>query len=113
METEGRVLASKMIQMLLQIMDWWLSPELYLRRPAAEFEDFRLDRLLKRKAQEGVQVRIIVYKEVTQTMTLSSHHTKHHMEDLHENIRVLRHPDHLGGEQTYFWSHHNKVSLEL
>lgn len=91
------------------ILDWWLSPELYLRRPPAQYEDYRLDRLLLKKAKEGVQVRIIVYKEVTQTMTMSSAHTKHHLEAMHPNIQVLRHPDHLGGEQTYFWSHHNKV----
>lgn len=73
-------------------MDWWLSPELYLRRPPAIFEDYRVDRLLKRKAEEGVQIRIIVYKEVTQTMTLSSAYTKHHFESLSPNIRVLVSP---------------------
>jgi phospholipase D1/2 len=90
-------------------MDWWLSPELYLRRPPNHFEGYRVDRLLKRKAEEGVQVRIIVYKEVTSTMTMSSAYTKHHFEDLHENIKVVRHPDHSGGEIGLFWSHHNKV----
>jgi len=38
-------------------------------------------------------------------MALSSAHTKHFLEDLHENIAVMRHPDHLGGEMTLFWSH--------
>lgn len=52
------------------ILDWWLSPELYLRRPPAENEDYRVDRLLLRKAQQGVKVFIIVYKEVTQTMSM-------------------------------------------
>lgn len=46
------------------IMDWWLSPELYLRRPPAEHQEWRLDRLLKRKAEEGVKVYVCVYKEV-------------------------------------------------
>lgn len=103
------VIESKKCSDVSQIMDWWLSPELYLRRPPAQFEEYRLDRLLLRKAEEGVQIRVIVYKEVTQTMTLSSAHTKHKLESLHHNIRVLRHPDHLGGEQVYFWSHHSKV----
>lgn len=44
--------------------DWWLTPELYLRRPAAYFPEWRLDRLLQRKAQEGVKIHVIVYKEV-------------------------------------------------
>lgn len=92
-----------------QICDWWLSPELYLRRPPALFPEYRLDRLLLRKAEQGVSVRVIVYKEVTQTMTLSSAYTKHKLEELHKNIQVFRHPDHLGGEQTFFWSHHSKI----
>lgn len=58
------------------ILDWWLSPELYLRRPPADFPQFRLDRLLKRKAEQGVKVYICVYKEITQTMNMSSNHTK-------------------------------------
>ncbi|PWN46154.1 phospholipase D/nuclease [Ceraceosorus guamensis] len=92
------------------ILDWWLTPELYLRRPPHLYEEWRLDRLLKRKAEQGVQVRIIVYKEVTETMTMSSAHTKHALEDLHPNIRVFRHPDHMPhGEITLFYSHHDKV----
>ncbi|KAL3467784.1 hypothetical protein BJX64DRAFT_283253 [Aspergillus heterothallicus] len=81
------------------ILDWWLSPELYLRRPPAKNEQYRLDRLLHAAAQRGVKVNIIVYKEVTQALTLSSAHTKHHLEDLHQNIAVFRHPDHLPDRQ--------------
>lgn len=76
------------------IMDWWLTPELYLRRPPAHYPEWRLDlyveiplfndnkkssldtRILKRKAEEGVKIYVIVYKEVTQTMSMSSKHTK-------------------------------------
>src|ERR1700761_3092727 len=52
------------------ILDWWLSPELYLRRPPSQNEQWRLDRTLQRAAQRGVKVKIIVYKEVTQALTL-------------------------------------------
>lgn len=31
----------------------------------------------------------------TQTMSMSSAHTKHFLENLHENIAVMRHPDHV------------------
>lgn len=31
----------------------------------------------------------------SQTMSMSSSHTKHHLEDMHENIAVMRHPDHV------------------
>lgn len=47
------------------ILDWWLSPELQLRRPGAYYPEWRLDRLLKRKAEEGVRIYIQVYKEVS------------------------------------------------
>jgi len=49
---------------LIDLQDWWLSPELYLRRPPAYFPEWRLDRVLLRKAEQGVKVHIIVYKEV-------------------------------------------------
>ena len=48
--------------------DWWLSPELYLRRPCELYEDYRLDRVLKRRAEAGVKVYIIVYKEVSRDL---------------------------------------------
>lgn len=51
------------------ILDWWLSPELYLRRPPSKNEQWRLDRTLQRAAQRGVKVNIIVYKEVTQALS--------------------------------------------
>jgi phospholipase D1/2 len=46
------------------IKDWWLTPELYLRRPPADHPEWRLDRVLKRKAQQGVKIYVAVYKEV-------------------------------------------------
>ncbi|KAG8689912.1 hypothetical protein FRC11_014925 [Ceratobasidium sp. 423] len=92
------------------ILDWWLSPELYLRRPPADNYEWRLDRLLQRKAKQGVKVYVIVYKEVTQTMSMSSKHTRHALIDLHPNIMCLRHPDHIGSSSNVeFWSHHEKV----
>ena len=60
--------------------------------------EWRLDRLLKRKAEQGVKVYVIVYKEVTQTMSMSSHHTKTALEALHPNIACMRHPDHIGSK---------------
>ncbi|KAF7314957.1 Phospholipase [Mycena indigotica] len=92
------------------ILDWWLTPELYLRRPPSQYPEWRLDRLLLRKAEQGVKVHVIVYKEVTQTMSMSSKHTKNTLDNLHPNIVCLRHPDHIGSKDTVeFWSHHEKV----
>ncbi|KAI0042796.1 phospholipase D [Auriscalpium vulgare] len=92
------------------ILDWWLTPELYLRRPPAHHPEWRLDRILKRKAEQGVRIYVIVYKEVTQTMSMSSSHTKKALEALHPNIACMRHPDHIGSKDNVeFWSHHEKV----
>ncbi|KNX49943.2 phospholipase D [Cryptococcus deuterogattii R265] len=95
----------------IMILDWWLSPELQLRRPAALFPEWRLDKLLKKKAEQGVRIYVQVYKEVDISMSLSSKHTKHALENLHENISVMRHPDHSGGELVYYFSHHEKLCI--
>jgi len=50
--------------------DWWLTPELYLRRPPAYHPEWRLDRLLKKKAEQGVKIHVIVYKEVSIALRL-------------------------------------------
>lgn len=109
-------------------IDWWLSPELYLRRPPARYPEWRIDRVLKRKADQGVRVYVLIYKEVTQGMNMSSRHTKNHLHETHPNIAVIvspatpeadsqggpnypqRHPDHIGTiDSTKYWSHHEKV----
>ncbi|KAJ3493390.1 hypothetical protein NLG97_g4763 [Lecanicillium saksenae] len=77
------------------ILDWWLSPELYLRRPPSKNAQYRLDAMLKAAAERGVTVNIIIYKEVQAALTLDSAHTKKTLEALHPNIHVFRHPDHI------------------
>ncbi|KAF9931197.1 hypothetical protein FBU30_010640 [Linnemannia zychae] len=95
----------------IYICDWWLSPELYLRRPPEKNEEFRLDRLLKKKAMEGVMIYIVVYKEISLALTIDSAHTKIWLQDLHPNIQVQRHPDHLSRTATQFWAHHEKICV--
>lgn len=48
----------------IYIADWWLSPELFLRRPPARNQEWRLDQILKRRAEAGVKIYVAVYKEV-------------------------------------------------
>jgi hypothetical protein len=55
------------------IMDWWLSPELYLRRPPSRNEQYRLDNMLKAAAERGVKVNIMVYKEVEKVLSCKSY----------------------------------------
>ncbi|KAG0259752.1 hypothetical protein BG011_002401 [Mortierella polycephala] len=95
----------------IYIADWWLSPQLYLRRPPEDNEEFRLDRMLKKKAEEGIMIYIVVYKEITLALTLDSSHTKTWLQDLHPNIQVQRHPDHIGVNATQFWAHHEKICV--
>ncbi len=44
----------------IYILDWWLSPELYLRRPPSRNEQYCLDNMLRAAAERGVQVNVIV-----------------------------------------------------
>jgi phospholipase D1/2 len=103
----------------LYIADWWLSPELFLRRPPYFNQEWRLDQVIKRAAERGVKVFVMVYKEVAQALTCNSAHTKYALKDLcpegqpgHGNIQVIRHPDHNvfenAGDMTFYWAHHEK-----
>ena len=103
----------------IYIEDWWLSPELFLRRPPFFNQEWRLDQCLKRAAERGVQIYVVVYKEVSQALTCNSAHTKHALANLcpegqkgHGNIHILRHPDHNvfenAGDMTFYWAHHEK-----
>lgn len=103
----------------IYIADWWLSPELFLRRPPYYNQEYRLDQILKRKAEAGVKIFVMVYKEVEAALTCNSVHTKHALQALcpkgspgHGNIRILRHPDHSpfenAADTTMFWAHHEK-----
>lgn len=51
------------------IMGWWLSPELYLRRPPSSNQKYRLDRMLHNAAERHIKVYVIVYKELPQVLT--------------------------------------------
>ncbi|KAI8978828.1 phospholipase D [Trametes punicea] len=93
----------------IQIHDWWLSPELQLRRPNKE--RYRLDRLLEKKAKEGVKVYIILYQEVSsRTTPTDSNYTKQRLTALHPNIMVQRSPSHFQ-TGTFYWAHHEKLCV--
>lgn len=93
------------------IHDWWLSPELYLRRPANGNQQFRIDRILQRKAQQGVKIFVIVYRNVGTTIPIDSLYTKHSILSLNqENIHVIRSPNQLL-QNTFFWAHHEKLCI--
>ncbi|XP_030893561.1 phospholipase D1 isoform X3 [Leptonychotes weddellii] len=90
------------------ITDWWLSPEIFLKRPVVEGNRWRLDCILKRKAQQGVRVFVMLYKEVELALGINSEYSKRTLILLHPNIKVMRHPDHVSSS-VYLWAHHEKL----
>ncbi|KAE8675417.1 Phospholipase D p2 [Hibiscus syriacus] len=96
--------------MQIFITGWWLCPELYLRRPFTSNLSSRLNALLEAKAKQGVQIYILLYKEVSIALKINSLYSKKLLHNIHENVRVLRYPDHfLTG--VYLWSHHEKLVI--
>ncbi|TID12980.1 hypothetical protein CANINC_005079 [Pichia inconspicua] len=102
--------AIEMAKDVIYIHDWWLSPELYLRRPANGNQDWRIDRLLEKKAKQGVKIFVIIYRNVGNTVVTDSMYTKHSLLDLHENIYVLRSPNQIM-QNVFFWAHHEKLLI--
>ncbi|XP_066542709.1 phospholipase D1 [Hoplias malabaricus] len=89
------------------ITAWWLSPEIFLKRPVVDGNTWRLDHVLKRKAEQGVKICVLLYKEVEVILGLNSEYTKKTLMGLHSNIMVIRHPDHVPST-ALLWAHHEK-----
>ncbi|CAM8888686.1 unnamed protein product [Rhodiola kirilowii] len=92
------------------ITGWWLCPELYLRRPFQKHASSRLDSLLEAKAKQGVQIYILLYKEVAIALKINSLYSKKKLLQIHKNVKVVRFPDHLASG-VYLWSHHEKLVI--
>lgn len=83
--------------------------ELYLRRPGRP--GFRLDTILRKKAEEGVKVFVILYNEVSNNVTpTDSNYSKQRLISLHRNIMVQRSPSHFS-TGTFYWAHHEKLCV--
>ena len=102
--------AISMARDVVYIHDWWLSPELYMRRPAAISRKWRLDRLLQRKASEGVKIFVILYRNINSAIPIDSSYTKFSLLDLHPNVFVQRSPNQFR-QNTFFWAHHEKICI--
>ncbi|TKC37511.1 hypothetical protein EI555_006153 [Monodon monoceros] len=87
-----------------------MSPEIFLKRPVVEGNRWRLDCILKRKAQQGVRIFIMLYKEVELALGINSEYSKRTLMHLHPNIKVMRHPDHVSSS-VYLWAHHEKLII--
>ncbi|KAK3316700.1 hypothetical protein B0H66DRAFT_302590 [Apodospora peruviana] len=102
--------AISMAKDVIYIHDWWLSPELYMRRPACISQKWRLDRLLKRKAEEGVKIFVIIYRNVEAAVPIDSEYTKFSLLNLHPNVFVQRSPNQFKKNQ-FFFAHHEKIVI--
>ncbi len=93
------------------ITSWKNSPGVLLTRPP--MPPLRLDQILKYKADQGVQVFILLYKEVEYVgQGNDSQRTKSHLESLSKNIHIIRHPNKfMGGSTAVMWSHHEKLVI--
>jgi phospholipase D1/2 len=88
-----------------------MSPEIFLKRPTDDLQ-YRLDKILLKKAKEGVKIYILLYKEITFALNLMSLRTRQLLSEygLNPNIKVLRHPDHFF-DGVFLWSHHEKCVI--
>ena len=109
----------------IYITDWWMSPEVFLRRPINENEYIQLSKekkatknfgpyisrlmdILALKANQGVKVYVLVYYECSLALTLNSKHTEDALKSASNLIKVTRHPT---GASTLLWSHHEKLVI--
>ena len=100
--------------------DWWMSPEVWLKRPILETEytSFfkkksenslsRLMDILEHKAKSGVKIYILLYYECSLALKINSKHTEDALSRLHKNIFVTRHPT---NKLDLMWSHHEKLVI--
>ncbi|CAF3695859.1 unnamed protein product [Adineta steineri] len=95
----------------IYITDWFLSPEIYLKRPALS-DEWRFDKMLEKKANEGVRIFVLLYKEVELAIGINSSYSKRKLIEAHpQNVKVLRYPDHTGQNAVLFWGHHEKLVI--
>ena len=106
------------------ITDWFMSPELALSRPI-NYDDFRDEKndykkslnfsnvsrlmdILYLLANKGVNINILLFCEVKLALAINSLYAKNLLNNLHENIKVTRHPK---GTSSILWSHHEKLVI--
>ena len=107
----------------IYIADWWLSPEVFLRRPVnvtrylemvknkkinndQEQNMTRLMDVLNYKAKQGVKIYILIYKE-SFFLNINSAHTEDIFNKLNKNIKVTRYPS----WDTLRWTNHEKLVI--
>lgn len=93
------------------IAGWWVFPSLLLKRHLVGGRlaaRYRLDRVLQRKAREGVRVYVLLYREFEMALPIDSAYTARMLRAASRTIQVARHPA-LLSEGVLYWSHHEKA----
>ena len=106
------------------VTDWFMSPELALVRPInynnyiGDKKDYkkylnfsnvqRLMDVFYLLAKRGVKIYILLFCEVKLALAVNSLNAKKVLQNLHENIKVTRHPK---GTSSILWSHHEKLVI--
>ena len=96
------------------IADWQMNPYIFMKRPdnGVNSLEWRLDKMLFNKADQGVRVYILLYWETRLAMDLGSSHTISLLNE-HDNISVRRHPSNanvaLHLTTMCRWSTHEKI----
>lgn len=95
----------------IYIASWKNTPSVLLCRPP--LPPVRLDQLLKYKADSGVKVYVLLYKEVELAdQGNDSQRAMDYLTKLSPNILCIRHPNKLiGGSTAILWSHHEKLVI--
>eukprot|EP00811_Abedinium_folium_P031271 NODE_5077_length_1811_cov_1.978029.p1 GENE.NODE_5077_length_1811_cov_1.978029~~NODE_5077_length_1811_cov_1.978029.p1 ORF type:complete len:529 (+),score=96.22 NODE_5077_length_1811_cov_1.978029:22-1608(+) len=87
----------------------WLTPRVHLLRPAHLHPESSLMEVLGRRAERGVQVFVVLFRENAAVMYNDSYGVEEVLCNRHNNIHVVRHPNTVG--LFFGWSHHEKVCL--
>jgi phospholipase D1/2 len=85
------------------IAGWYLAPGLYLKRDPV-VEKYRLDRLLLRKAEQGVKIYVLLWAASQFAFNLQSGFVTEYLNALHKNIQCMSHPQFT----PLTWTHHQK-----
>nr|CAB3465500.1 unnamed protein product [Digitaria exilis] len=56
------------------------------------------------------EIYVLLYKEVALALKINSLYSKQRLLNIHENVKVLRYPDHFSSG-VYLWSHHEKIVI--
>ena len=87
------------------IVDWSLAPQVHLRRGKQFGIETRLDQILKRLADRGVEIYVLIYHNASAALDLRSEWNVSFLEELNpKQIHAIRHRE----TREILWSHHQK-----